>query len=200
MPILSRAACPALAAFLAAIAAPLAAQHDDHAHGTSAAAATDIARLGRVEFANSGAPAAQPAVQRGMTLLHSFLFDEARIAFLEAQAADPGFALAYWGEMVSAGDSAAADSILRRLGRTPAERAAKAPTERERGYLAIAERFLLSTSDDDSVAVAFADAWRALHERYPDDDDATLFYALSLVSRRYAERADADRSLRTAVE
>ncbi|MFL5540268.1 MAG: tetratricopeptide repeat protein [Longimicrobiaceae bacterium] len=198
MPSFSRATRLAAAALLAA--APLAAQHDDHAHGASPLAATDIARLGRVEFANSGAPAAQPAFLRGMTLLHSFLFSEARSAFREAETADPGFAMAYWGEMLSAGDSAAVDSILRRLGPTPAARAAKAPTARERDYLSIAERFLLTSSDDDSVTVAYADAWRALHERYPDDDDATLFYALALVSRRFTEQADANRSLRTAVE
>jgi tetratricopeptide (TPR) repeat protein len=201
MPNLSR---PALAALLAAAAAvPLAAQHDDHSHGSSssASAASDIARLGRVEFANSGAPAAQPAFLRGMTLLHSFLFDEARTAFHEAERVDPGFAMAYWGEMMSvAGDSATVDSIIHRLGRTPAEGLAKAPTPRERDYLAIAERFLPSTSEDDSVTVAYADAWRGLHERYPDDDDATLFYGLALISRRYTEQADANRSLRTAVE
>ena len=202
MPTLFRSARVALAALLAAagVAAPLAAQHDDHSHGSSPNAASDIARLGRVEFANSGAPAAQPAFLRGMTLLHSFLFDEARAAFREAQAVDPGFAMAYWGEALAAGDSAAAESILRRLGGTPAQRLAKAPTPRERAYLGIAERFFPSSSDEDSMTVAYADAWRALHERYPDDDDATLFYALALVSRRYTEQADANRSLRTAVE
>jgi tetratricopeptide (TPR) repeat protein len=199
-----RAAHAALAALLAAaaVATPLAAQHehDEHAHGAPSAAGSDIARLGRVEFANSGARAAQPAFLRGMTLLHSFLFDEARASFREAERVDPGFAMAYWGEMVSANDSAASDSILRRLGPTPAARAAKAPTARERDYLALAERFLLTSNDDDSVAVAYADAWRALHERYPDDDDATLFYGLALIGRRFTEQADADKSLRTAVE
>jgi len=200
MPNLSRSARHSLVVFLAA-ASPLAAQHDDHAHGSSPSAVSDIARLGRVEFANSGAPAAQPAFMRGMTLLHSFLFDEARTAFREAQAADPRFAMAYWGEMMSAaGDSAAIDSVLHRFGGTAAERMAKAPTPRERDYLALAERFLPSTSEEDSVTIAYADAWRSLHERYPDDDDATLFYALSLISRRYIEQADANRSLRTAVE
>jgi len=201
MPTLSLAARPALVALLAAaVAMPLAAQHDDHAHGSSPAAASDIARLGRVEFANSGAPAAQPAFLRGMTLLHSFLFDEARASFREAEAVDPGFAMAYWGEIVSSNDSAATDSILRRLGPTPAARAAKAPTARERDYLAIAERFFLTSDDDDSMTVAYADAWRGLHERYPDDDDATLFYGLALISRRFTEQADANKSLRTAVE
>jgi len=198
MPFLSCITRLAAAALLAAT--PLAAQHDDHAHGSSPLAATDVARLGRVEFANSGAAAAQPAFLRGMTLLHSFLFDEARASFREAETVDPGFAMAYWGEMASSGDSAAADSILRRLGPTPAARAAKAPTARERDYLSIAERFLLTSSDDDSLTVAYAEAWRGLHERYPDDDDATLFYALALVSRRFTEQADANRSLRTAVE
>jgi tetratricopeptide (TPR) repeat protein len=198
MPTFSRSAIGALAA-LVACAAPLPAQDHDHSHGASPSAASDVARLGRVEFANSGAAAAQPAFLRGMTLLHSFLFDEARAAFRQAEAIDPNFAMAYWAEWLAAGDSAAGDSVLRRLGRTPAERLAKAPTARERAYLAIAERFV-AAPEDDSVTVAYAEAWRALHERFPDDDDATLFYGLALVSRRYTERADANRSLRSAVE
>ena len=35
---------------------------------------------------------------RGVLLLHSFEYDEAIDAFRQAQKADPGFAMAYWGE------------------------------------------------------------------------------------------------------
>lgn len=189
-----------LATLLATSAAPLAAQHDDHAHGGPSGGVSDVSRLGRVEFANSGAAAAQPAFQRGMALLHSFLFDEARIAFRQAQETDPRFAMAYWGELMSvSGDSAATDSVLARMGSTPAARLALAPTQRERDYVALTERFAHS-DDSDSSTVAYVDAWKTLHETWPADDDATLLYALALVGRRYVERNDAARSLRTAAE
>ena len=33
--------------------------------------------------------------------MHSFEYDDAREAFVEAQKADPGFAMAYWGEAMT---------------------------------------------------------------------------------------------------
>src|SRR4026207_335002 len=53
---------------------------------------------GRASFSNSGAPAAQADFSEGMALLHDFEYPAAATAFQRAQAADPGFAMAYWGE------------------------------------------------------------------------------------------------------
>ncbi len=52
-------------------------------------------------FPTSGAAAAQPAFVRGVLLLHSFEYDDAIDAFRQAQKADPGFAMAYWGEAMA---------------------------------------------------------------------------------------------------
>ena len=57
--------------------------------------------LGVLDFPNSGAAAAQDAFSRGVMLLHSFEFDDAHSAFLAAQAIDPGFAMAIWGEAMT---------------------------------------------------------------------------------------------------
>ncbi|HEX9938750.1 MAG TPA: hypothetical protein VGB15_16545 [Longimicrobium sp.] len=189
-----------LLALLTAIAAPLAAQGHDHDHPTTEAA-TDIGRLGRVDFANSGAAAAQPAFQRGITLLHSFLGREAREAFREAQRVDPRFVMAYWGEAWSADDSAAVDSVLRRLAPTREARRALARTERERAYLDLAERFgLLGQAAQDTISLQLSEAWRAIHEAYPDDDDAALWYALSLAFHRFRESDNAERTLALSVQ
>jgi len=58
-------------------------------------------KLGNFSFPNSGASEAQSAFLRGVGALHSFEFDEARIAFEKAQEIDPSFALAYWGQAMS---------------------------------------------------------------------------------------------------
>ncbi|HKT09201.1 MAG TPA: hypothetical protein VJR24_14980, partial [Gemmatimonadaceae bacterium] len=58
-------------------------------------------QFGIVSFANSGAPAAQPAFLRGLALLHNFQYPEAAAAFRAAQKVDPGFAMAYWGEAMT---------------------------------------------------------------------------------------------------
>ena len=70
--------------------------HHDHAAGAHAGE-----RLGVVDFPNSGAPAAQQPFLRGLALLHSFEYDDARAAFRAAERADSGFAMAYWGEALT---------------------------------------------------------------------------------------------------
>ena len=54
--------------------------------------------LGTIHFPTSANGAAQTAFLAGVKGLHNFEFDTAAEAFREAQKADPGFALAYWGE------------------------------------------------------------------------------------------------------
>jgi tetratricopeptide (TPR) repeat protein len=143
--------------------------------------------LGQLDFPTSGSPAAQAHFVRGVAALHSFFYDEAADFFREAQKADPGFALAYWGEAMtynhpiwSEQDRDAALAALARLAPTPAERAAKAPTEREKAWLAAVET-LYGEGEKPARDAAYAEAMRKLHERYPDDVEAASFYTLSLI-------------------
>lgn len=56
---------------------------------------------GHVDFANSGAASAQADFLAGLALLHDFEYPSAAEAFRRAEAADPGFAMAYWGEAMT---------------------------------------------------------------------------------------------------
>src|SRR5260370_32948282 len=60
--------------------------------------------------------------------------------------------------------------------------AGAAKTERERGYItAIAEFYRDSDKlDHRSRALAYERAMASLHERYPEDREAAIFYALAL--------------------
>ena len=94
--------------------------------------------LGSISFPNSGAATAQMDFLTGVKALHSFQFDEARIAFEAAQKKDPSFAMAYWGQAISDNhplwaqqDVKAATAALNRLAPTAAERLMKAKTEKE---------------------------------------------------------------------
>ena len=143
--------------------------------------------LGQIDFPTSGSPAAQAQFVRGVAALHSFFYDEAADLFREAQKADPGFALAYWGEAMtynhpiwSEQDRDAALAALARLAPTPAQRAAKAPTEREKAWLAAVE-ILYGEGEKPARDAAYAEAMRKLQERYPDDVEAASFYTLSLI-------------------
>src|SRR5512144_1423726 len=97
---------------------------------------------GHVEFANSGSPAAQADFLDGLALLHDFEYGAAAAAFQRAQAKDPGFAMAYWGEAMTFNhpiwmqqDLKAARAVLNKLAPSAAERKAKAKTDREKEYL-----------------------------------------------------------------
>ena len=143
--------------------------------------------LGETEFPNSGAPEAQPDFLRGLLLLHSFEFDSARAAFGAASDKDPGFAMAYWGEALSHNmaiwgeqDLEAARAVLAKLAPTREERLAKAPTERERGYLSSVE-LLFGEGDKADRDARYSAALGELARKYPEDLDARSFYALSLL-------------------
>src|SRR5690349_8059946 len=143
--------------------------------------------LGTVDFPTSGSPAAQTSFLQGVAALHSFFYDEAADLFREAQKADPGFALAYWGEAMtynhpiwSEEDRDAALAALARLAPTPAERAAKAPTEREKAWLGAVE-ILYGEGDKGARDAAYAEAMRKIYEQSPNDIEAASFYTLSLI-------------------
>jgi len=147
------------------------------------------ALLGTITFPNSGSAAAQPYFIEGVKFLHSFEWEDAADAFRKAEQADPGFALAYWGEALSHTgghhfpsdqDISAARKALLKLGATRAERLAKAPTDRERGYLNAVE-LLYGEGDGRERALRYEEAMRALSEQYPDDDEAATFHALALM-------------------
>jgi hypothetical protein len=102
--------------------------------------------------------------------------------------------MAYWGEAMTythpvwqEQDADAAHAALQRLGSTPEARLAKAPTEREKDYLRAVE-VLYGPGGKEERDFRFADSMAALHGRYPDDVDATAFYALALLGTAHRGR------------
>ena len=143
--------------------------------------------LGRIDFPTSGSPEAQPHFLRGVLYLHSFEFEDAAEEFRAAKKADPGFAMAYWGEAMSCNhplwrevDASSARRILEELAPTPEARLAKAPTAREKMYLAAVEALYGKGSKEENDR-AYAEAMRRLHERFADDENAATFYSLALL-------------------
>jgi hypothetical protein len=63
--------------------------HSQHQHA--------VAGLGTVNFPTSCDASAQKWISRGVALLHSFGYEQARLAFGQAVTADPSCAMAYWG-------------------------------------------------------------------------------------------------------
>ncbi len=151
-------------------------------------------RLGTIDFPTSGSPAAQQHFLRGVLLLHSFEYESAAAAFRRAQETEPGFAMAYWGEAMTYNhpvwnerDTGAGRAALGRLAPTRPERAAKAPSDRERRYLEAVE-LLYADGPKARQDTAYAEAMERLARDFPGDDEAKTFYALSLLGLNQGER------------
>jgi tetratricopeptide (TPR) repeat protein len=164
------------------------------AGGGEAGGLTHVEGLGSLSFPNSGSATAQMPFLRGVLLLHSFEFEPAAEAFREAQAADPDFALAYWGEAMTYNhplwrqqDADAARDVLGRLGPTAEMRAAKAVTERERLYLAAVE-ILYGDGAKEHRDAAYMRAMEGLQTAFPDDMEARAFHGLAILGSRDGAR------------
>ncbi len=146
---------------------------------------TPPADLGTIAFPTSGPPQATELFERGVLYLHSFEYRDARAAFQAAQEKAPDFAMAYWGEAMTYNhpiwleeDVESAREALARLAPTPEARAAKAPTERERGYLHAVE-ILFGEGTKAERDQAYLEALEALSARFPEDHEAAAFLSLA---------------------
>ena len=144
--------------------------------------------VGHVHLQTSCAPAVTADLDRGLSLLYSFWYEEARKDFAEAAIADPACAMAYWGQAMSEYqpvESLPEGSQLQ-AGReyVAKARAASEQTTRERGYLdALATIFNTTASPKaGDRAAAYSNSMKELHAANPDDSTATTLYALSLLS------------------
>lgn len=158
------------------------------------AAAQSGEKLGIITFPTSGGAAAQPAFARGMLLYYSFEYERAAAAFREAQAADPAFALAYWGEALththqvwSQQDLAAARAVLAKLAPTAEARRAKVKTPRERMYFDLAEA-LYGDGAKPRRDTLFTAAAERLEAAYPAEDEPKVLHALGLLGLNQGDR------------
>mgnify|MGYP006267596707 CR=1 FL=1 len=160
--------------------------------------------LGSLGYTFTGSEAARPAFERGLLLLHSFEYDDAREAFREAQQADSTMAMAYWGEAMThykalwgRENKAEGEAALAKLAGDPEARLAKAANELERDFLQSTE-LLFGEGTAEERHDAFAGYLADMHERYPDNQEVAAFYALSLIWNSDDEQENFDRSARIA--
>jgi tetratricopeptide (TPR) repeat protein len=179
-----------------ALAAPVAA-HDHDAPPASRV-------LGQLSFPTSTKNAqAQAAFTEGMLYLHIFEYPSAVKSFQQAEALDPGFAMAYWGEAMTythpvwnQQDLDAGRAALAKLAPTAQARAAKAGDARERDFLQGTE-ILYGEGDKHARDLALLAHMEQMAKRYPQDDEVQLFLALALLGADEGKR-DVPRFLRAA--
>jgi tetratricopeptide (TPR) repeat protein len=150
--------------------------------------------LGRIDFPTSQSGPAQDAFIRGVLLLHSFEYDDAKGAFLEAQKAAPDFAMAYWGEAMTYHHPLwaqtapeAAREALGRLAPGREQRLAKAGNDKERDWLRAVEA-LYGEGEQLARDTAYAAEMRRMYEKYPEDLEVKAFYALAVLGTSHEGR------------
>lgn len=144
-------------------------------------------KLGKVHFPVSCSAAAQQQFDRAVALLHSFWLDEAAKAFAAIAQADPGCAMAHWGTAMTLFGNPFTWPLSGKAlpdGWAAVEKAkvAQAKTQRERDYIGAVEAFYKDWDkvDHRARALAYVKAMEELAQRYPEDTEASVFYALAL--------------------
>ncbi|HKO59609.1 MAG TPA: hypothetical protein VJV03_00485 [Pyrinomonadaceae bacterium] len=147
------------------------------------------ARLGRVNFPISCSRAAQQKFNRAVAWLHSFEYEEAEKAFAGVADTDPRCGMAYWGSAMSNYHPLWAPPLTAELqkGKAAAENAQRvgARTKREQDYIAAISLFYKDSEklDHQARVLAYVDAMSGLHNRYPADREAGVFYSLALIAK-----------------
>ncbi len=157
-------------------------QAESHHH------AEPVEKLGTVSFPISCAPESQAPFERGVALLHSFWYDEAEKQFKEIADRDPTCAMAYWGEAMSfyheLWDRPDEAHLKRGWELVQQAQVTGRKTEREQDYIDALAAFYRDYNkvDQDKRATAYSEGMEKVYKRYPDDNEAAVFYALSLLA------------------
>lgn len=155
--------------------------------GCGSGTEVDADQLGIVTLEVEGSKEAKRHFQRGLLLLHSFEYDDARAAFQKAREADPYMAMAYWGEAMTHNhplwrgqfpDKALA--VMQDLGATEEARLGKAKSELERDLLKSIE-ILYGEGEKDDRDKAYNEYYEGLYEKYPSNHEIAAFYGLSIL-------------------
>jgi tetratricopeptide (TPR) repeat protein len=145
-----------------------------------------IESLGNVHFPTSCQPSTQQQFDIGLALLHSFEFREAESAFRNVEKEDPKCVIAAWGVALSITERSGANAPQKDLAKGWEELkpwfAMRAGTEREQMYVDAVRAMY-----EGYASVPGSQRWQdylnsmgTLREKYPDDINASLFYALGL--------------------
>ncbi len=143
-------------------------------------------QVGKVKFLNSCDPKVQPLFETGVAMLHSFWYSAAEKTFRDVLVRDPSCTIANWGIAAIlmsnplAGQGASANGAAAAQAAIEQGRRVSPKTQRERDYIEAVAAYYDDWSNRSERArqQARAQAFEALANRYPDDDEARIFSAL----------------------
>jgi hypothetical protein len=151
-----------------------------------ALAQVDDSKLGKVHFETSCNANAQKLFDRAMLYQHSFWYRASQKVFEDTLKADPECGIAYWGIALSLLLNPHAAPPVKNLAEGAAAiakgQSVGAKTQRERDYIAALAVMYADYEkvDHRTRLLAYAKAMEQLAQRYPQDDEAQIHYALAL--------------------
>jgi tetratricopeptide (TPR) repeat protein len=133
---------------------------------------------------------AQLFMNQGLNLTYAFNHAEAGRAYREAARLDPDLAMAYWGDALALGPNINAPmdpnnepKALEVIQKAVALKAKASP--REQALIdALVNRYSGRAEDRRARDVAYADAMRQVHLKFPDDEDIAMLYVESVMDLR----------------
>ena len=148
---------------------------------------TDAAKLGVVTFPIACDAKAQPAFNRGAALVYNYFWAPALKAFEEVITHDPTCAMALWGAaMVNMDNTLSAPPTPKQMteGTAAIEKAMAigGKTGRERDLIAAVAEFYQEHAQTPhrTRLENYEKAMGRVHQRYPDDQEIAVLYALAL--------------------
>ena len=145
-------------------------------------------QLGSVSFPTSCSSTVQEQFERGLAWLYSFEYEQAEIDFRQVATTNPECAMAYWGQAMSLfhqlWDRPSKTDIAKGAALLDQARKLQPKTQRERDYI---EALTVFYSGDDPEQYrkrleGYSEAMDKLRQDNPTDREASVFYALSLLS------------------
>ena len=149
-------------------------------------AQVDDGKLGKVHFETSCKPDAQKLFDQAMLYQHSFWYRASQKVFEDVLKADPECGIAYWGIALSVlwnpHVAPPAKNLAEGAAAIAKGQSVGAKTQRERDYIdALAVMYADYDKVDHRTRIqAYSKAMEQLAQRYPNDDEAQIHYALSL--------------------
>ena len=140
--------------------------------------------LGVVSLEVTGNFKAATHFEKGLLLLHSFEYKDARESFQEAQNADPDMAMALWGEAMthnhslwSEQDYDDAKPVIEKLNALDISNC----SDLEKDFIAAVKVLYEPKTDKLERDQNYKAFMESLHQKYPDNHEVAAFYALSLL-------------------
>ena len=141
--------------------------------------------LGVVNIDLEGDAEALAHFEKGLLLLHSFEYKDSREEFIKAQEADPGLAMAYWGEAMTYNhslwgeqDFEAGSAAINKLKLTDN---ARSVTEMEKDFIKAVELLYQPEKDKTTRDKDYADHLLGMYKKYHGNHEVASFYALALL-------------------